>query len=70
MFLGCHIAILSSFLRLIKGILFNILLMPRVDSSYLPSNWKKKGNTLDNLIFQKKTISTVFFNFQQALFLL
>jgi hypothetical protein len=70
MFLGCHIAIVSSFLRLIKGIAYNILLMPRVDSSYLPSKWQKKGNTLDNQIFQQKTIPTVFFNVQRIFFLL
>jgi hypothetical protein len=29
MFLGCHIAIISTFIRLIKGILYNILLIPQ-----------------------------------------
>lgn len=44
-FLGCHIAVVSSIVRLSKGVLFNILQMPRVDSSYFAQKWQKNGKT-------------------------
>ncbi|CAF1171105.1 unnamed protein product [Adineta steineri] len=39
--IGFHIAIISSAVRLIKGLAFNILLMPRIDCSYLGRTCEK-----------------------------
>ncbi|UJR08770.1 hypothetical protein I4U23_013026 [Adineta vaga] len=38
---SCHIAIISSVVRLINGLLWNILLMPRIDCSYLGRTCEK-----------------------------
>ena len=43
--LGCHIVVFSSILRLIKGIGINLILMPRINCSYLPRIYEKSGKS-------------------------
>jgi hypothetical protein len=65
MFLGCHIAIVSTFLRLVQGILYNILLMPRVDSSHFGQKYQKEG-TIFNKIFGINEILSRFSHLDSA----
>jgi hypothetical protein len=49
-FLGCHIAIFSSILRLIMRIFLDFLLISRINCSYFGQTFQKFGKTSNNLL--------------------